>query len=359
MMAMNRSPIRLLKRHKKTLFAALAMLYIINVNMNFARRAEVLKSHRNLAQYLGGTECTIEPLAEVESASPESTKTLLASYPGSGKRFSWQVIDGLTNHVTADDWNFSGRLDKAPLTIKTSWPHSQGIWSWDKQMDQVILLIRSPRWALPSFHALRYELDYATTFERSLLRLGFVYTDRPGLEVWKGWRDDNVEAEMDEWVSFIDFWMQGGISKDETEPHDRCKYSEIDCHPKAILDFDFFYQENPSLTFFELSQILDTTANVEVIAAAARVCVLDSVFKKKELHNGNRDENGSKRKDYRFTSTQLGSMESKVKALRDKYQQAPWNEDETAAVLVLSLNNYIAEIAAEKTFEEMMELYAA
>eukprot|EP00979_Chaetoceros_neogracilis_P013109 scaffold3667_cov123-Chaetoceros_neogracile.AAC.1 len=207
-MAKTKSPLRLLKKHSKTLYAALAVLYIINVNMNFARRAEVSESHRGLAHYLGGTNCSIDPLAEIVSASPNATKTLLASYPGSGKRFTWQVIDGLTNHITADDWNYSKQLENSPLTIKTSWPHDQGVWSWDKQMDQVILLIRNPRWAIPSFHALRHELNYASTYESSWLRIGFVYTDRPAVNIWKEWRDANFDVEIDKWVEYIDFWMQ-------------------------------------------------------------------------------------------------------------------------------------------------------
>jgi hypothetical protein len=76
-------------------------------------------------------------------------------------------------------------------------------------MDQVILLIRNPRWAIPSFHALRHELNYASTWESSFLRIGFVYTDRPAVNIWQEWRDANFEIEIDKWVEYIDFWMQG------------------------------------------------------------------------------------------------------------------------------------------------------
>lgn len=68
-----------------------------------------------------------------------------------GKRFTWSVIKALTSHDVADDWNFSQKLNANPVAIKTSWPHHEGIWNWGNQMDQVLLLIRNPRWAIPSY----------------------------------------------------------------------------------------------------------------------------------------------------------------------------------------------------------------
>jgi len=41
-------------------------------------------------------DCDISVVAEKESADEGGKKTLLASYPGSGKRFTWNVISGLT-----------------------------------------------------------------------------------------------------------------------------------------------------------------------------------------------------------------------------------------------------------------------
>jgi hypothetical protein len=56
---------------------------------------------------------------------------------------------------------------------------------------------------------MRHELNYASTFEDVNFRLGFVYSKRPAVAVWKLWRDANFDAEIDKWVEFIDFWMQG------------------------------------------------------------------------------------------------------------------------------------------------------
>jgi len=169
------------------------------------------------------------------AAADNQTTTLLASYPGSGKRFSWTVIEGLTNHRAGDDHNFSG-LYEVSLHLKTSYPHKDGTWSWGDRMDQAIVLMRNPRWALPSYHTMRFELDYSTNWGESYLRIPFVYTMRPAVALWETWRDENFEAELQSYVDFINFWMQGGAGDDHCA-------TDMDCLPKAVMDFDVFYQE--------------------------------------------------------------------------------------------------------------------
>ena len=53
----------------------------------------------------------------------------------------------------ADDWNFSERLTDGskPIAVKTSWPHKEGKWGWGNKMDQVVVLLRNPRWAVLSY----------------------------------------------------------------------------------------------------------------------------------------------------------------------------------------------------------------
>lgn len=52
--------------------------------------------------------------------------------------------------------------------------------------------------------------------------------------------------------------------------HLRCQYSEIECKPKTVWDFDTFCKEHPASEFFKLVSILDAVQNVERVAAAAR-----------------------------------------------------------------------------------------
>eukprot|EP00551_Chaetoceros_affinis_P007178 CAMPEP_0203669204 /NCGR_PEP_ID=MMETSP0090-20130426/5640_1 /ASSEMBLY_ACC=CAM_ASM_001088 /TAXON_ID=426623 /ORGANISM="Chaetoceros affinis, Strain CCMP159" /LENGTH=128 /DNA_ID=CAMNT_0050533825 /DNA_START=58 /DNA_END=441 /DNA_ORIENTATION=+ len=59
----------------------------------------------------GGGDCDIgSPFEDApNSPTPNTTTTLVTSYPGSGKRFTWAVIKALTNYEVADDWNFSDK----------------------------------------------------------------------------------------------------------------------------------------------------------------------------------------------------------------------------------------------------------
>jgi len=133
--------------------------------------------------------------------------------------------------------------------------------------------------------------------------------------------------------------------------HDRCLYSEIDCQPKAIIDFDTFYSEHPTTEFFKISNVLDASSNVEVVAAAARVCVLDAVFDRKDLHQGNRDGTGPQTPQYRYENVMLEKMLNQTTELRDKYATDPWDTEVIAQSLVTILNNYIVQIQAEYLYE--------
>ena len=104
---------------------------MINNTSTEQRARELLEERERLRELItidkGGGDCDIGSPVEDAPLQPVSgeTKTLLASYPGSGKRFTWTIIKALTNYEVADDWNFSGKLNQNPLTIKTSWPHGK------------------------------------------------------------------------------------------------------------------------------------------------------------------------------------------------------------------------------------------
>ena len=198
----------LTKRPKALAFLCVAITYAFMVNINLSRRARAIEEERErrLATDLGGGQCKLTPPSKVVS-DENSTKTLLASFPGSGKRFAYEVIEGLTDHAAGDDWNFSGHDDA--LHVKSSYPHHEGTWTWGDKMDQMIMLLRNPRWALPSYHTMRFELDFSESWAQSYARIPYVYTVRPAVAQWETWREENFATEMDNWVNFINFWMDG------------------------------------------------------------------------------------------------------------------------------------------------------
>jgi len=326
--------------------------FVANEN---AERARELQKHRDLAVSLplpltaaaDGT-CVLDSEADGQPAPAGATRTLLASYPGSGERFTWRVIKALTNKEIADDWNYSQNLEENILTVKSSFPHKAGKWSWGSKMDQVMYLIHNPRYAIPSYHNLLFELDFAGDEASSLARVFNLYTERPPLQDWYTWRDDNYASEMSNWVDHIDFWMQGGLNETTNEIHGRCVNSEIQCAPKAIIDYSALYNVDPGLEFEKIQTVLQASGDVGLISAKARICALDAVWERTDLHSANRNKVGTiNAPAYDFTSAQLTNMIQSTTVLKDKYATAPWDVDPVAMQLVVILNAYITSMTVD------------
>lgn len=341
---------------RKVVLILFAGLYVLMVNVNMVQRARALAENRELAVGFDDGSCSISPAANKIESPVNATHTVLVSYPGSGKKFTWTIIEALTDYEVADDWNFSEHLNQNPLTIKSSWPHKEGTWSWTNTMDQSILLVRNPRWAIPSYQTMRFELDYAENWGESFVRIPYVYTERPALVEWENWRDHYFTTEMNKWVDFIDFWMQGGFQESTNTTHDRCLYSDMVCKPVLVIDFDTFYKGSVSTEFTKLAKALDSLENVELAATGARKCMLESVFLDKSLHNANRDGSGPPAEEKGFTVDQLEYMYNVTVDLKDKYSGPPWDEDTVAQDLVTILNSYVAQIDAEH-YLDLQALY--
>ena len=210
-------------------------------------------------------------------------------------------------------------------------------------MDQVLLLVRNPRWAIPSYHNMRFELDYASDWDASYLKMLFTYKERPQTFKWESWRDNHFNIEINRWSNFIDFWMQGGFQEGTNEAHSKCFIMDIECHPKAVVDFDRLYQENPSSEFYKITTALQSSLDPTLVLAQATDCVLESLKNKKEYHQGFR-ENLSSRDTYKFSLEQTEKMLNRTIELRDKYSEEPYSTLSNAGVLVPILNQYIADI---------------
>ena len=234
-------------------------------------------------------------------------------------------------------------------------------------MDQVILLVRNPRFAIPSYHTIRYELNYSTTWTQSYNRKNNTYTERPSVESWESWRDARFDVEMDRWVWYIDFWMQDGLRRNNTEgtgPEQdwHCFHSLLDCTPKAVIQFEKLMSPNPLTGQAEMNKIgsvLDSSPNVNAIEPEARTCVYNEVMSKRELYNANRDGNGPSSDLKVFTIEQLATMKTQLEELRDKYVLHPWAEEPTAVDLVHALNFYINEVEAEYDLAVQQDASAA
>ena len=187
-------------------------------------------------------------------------------------------------------------------------------------MEQVLILIRNPRKAIPSYHTMRFELDYATDWASSYLHIPDTYTERPAIEQWETWRDASFDREMDKWQFFYEFWMEGGFITDQNQTIFTCLEFDIDCHPKDIIDFDHFYNGDPSEDFAKIGRVLDSSQNVDVVSDQARDCVIDEVYQKNDgnFHQAFRPH-PERPSLYKFTVNQLHRMMNRTTELRNKF----------------------------------------
>jgi hypothetical protein len=257
--------------------------------------------------------------------------------------------------MSGDDWDLSENGFENVLTLKSSFPHPEGIWNWGANMDQVILLVRNPRWAIPSYHTLRYEIEFSKGWDESYKRRNFTYKERAPVDLWIQWRDARFDREMDRWGWFIDFWMQDGLKRakndgDVEEQHWRCFKGQMDCTPKAVIKYESLVSSNRNTGRQEmekLGSVLDSSPNVNAIEPEARNCVFGKVLERKEFYNAARDGFGPATSEKVFTYQQLNAMRAQIETIRDKYAAEPWNQDPTAMDLVAALNSYIEEVQDE------------
>jgi len=220
-------------------------------------------------------------------------------------------------------------------------------------MDQVILIIRNPRYAIPSYHTMRYEIDFSDGWEKSFSHIDDTYTKRPPIEMWGAWRDERFNTEIDLWCWHIDFWMQDGMRRNDGAKHQyqdpHCE-EEMDCRPKAIIQFEKIVDPDEAVRDQELNKIasvLDASPNVTVIANEARPCVYEKVLERNEFYNPARNHNGPPTDDKIFTYQQVNAMRSQVSKMREKYSTPAYQNVAHARDLVVILDEYVAELSEE------------
>jgi len=322
---------------------------------------------RRMSIDLGDGNCIWTDSIPISTENPYGT--LFASYPASGMRKTWQQAEGLTGIQMIDDF-FQLSYPKVGL-VKTQYPHYEGIWSYAQNMDQVIMLIRNPRWAIPSYHTLLSELNYAHSWELAYDHLPAVFTRRAPMEDWTKWRDYRFEDEIVLWGLQIDFWMSNGTkywmdydferngqwpfhflnSSEKTQQDIHCAV-DCDCVPKAIVAYERL--TDPITGPSELRKIANVIRGKQDMTVINNIAI-DCIWHETWINapapsNEARDANGLPAHAYNFTMSQLESMEAKLIEFRDKYSSGSWTNNSLAQDLVRSFEDYLDEVSAEIVF---------
>jgi len=152
------------------------------------------KVRRRLSESLPNGGCFVTPSV---AAPPDIRPVFSASYPGSGARMTWNLIEAITGIVTGDDWNTNG-WGKQVVSVKTHYPHPHGNkLSWEAEIERAFIVVRSPIKAIPSFHNFLHE------FQNNLEN----HSLRAPVEDWIRWRDNAFSVEVKEWRRHLEYYL--------------------------------------------------------------------------------------------------------------------------------------------------------
>lgn len=318
---------------------------------------------RDLSINLGGGECLWTP-AQPISSDAEVFGTLLAAYPGSGMRLAWQHAESLTGIAVGDDYNLSPDFMDRSGIIKTQYPHLEGIWSWGDKMDQVVLVVRNPRWAFPSYHDLLAEIHYAYDWENVYQYMSDIFTKHASLDDWKQWRDYRFHEEILLYKFYIDYWMEGGkqywmeldferigerpfswVNETEREIDTHC-IEDMNCEPKAVIDYDLLKDPvTGTKEVAKLAAVLDGKLGIKVIEEEARHCIWHQTDEILGIPDDRRE--GPDPSEYTFTYAQFIEMRDMLEEMQYKYSSGIWVNNAVARDLAGYFGQYIEAINPE------------
>jgi len=321
---------------------------------------------RKMWTYLGNGDCEWTGSAPfADDADPYGT--LFVGYPASGMRVTWQHTEAITGTQLRDDF-FALEFPKIGL-VKTQYPHYEGIWSYGSDLDQTILLIRNPRWAIPSYHTLINEIGYAHSWEVAYEELENVFTRRAPMEDWIRWRDYRINDEIILWGYYIDFYMSDGdkywmdydferngmlpfrLLNDTDRPWEKDYHCihDIDCYPKVVISYERLRDANDGpIELTKIASALRGKEGIDVIPEDGIECLWHETWiHTPEPSNDNRDNNGLPREAYTFTIQQLTMIKDKLEEMKIKYSTGSWTNNNNAIALVENFDSYLINVQGE------------
>jgi len=285
--------------------------------------------------------------------------TLITSYPGSGMRFFWQQTEGMTGFKVGDEFSFNGETNAG--VMKSHYPHPEGTWDLEHDIDQTVLLVRNPRWALISYHAIIWELDFAydKAKSREMLEENPIFTRRAPVTEWQKWRDFYFESELDLWKKHIDFWMSNGkqyweqldferngdypfrFNEEQLESEEQDPVCvDMDCKPKSIIVYELLRQEETGPHELEkLAGVLRGKGSMtDMVSDEALPCVWSGTIENVEYTDG-KGRPGN-RNLFKYTLEQMEALVDTIDTLRAKYRTGIWENDDRAHELIRALDIY-------------------
>jgi len=170
-------------------------------------RQDDLLFRRNLSVSLGSGGCVVT----YPHLSPTPIKpTWQASFPGSGARMTFNLIQALTGIRTSDDYNSHNFGFENVVAVKTHYPVKSSRHNFpnlDPLFDRAIVILRNPMNAIPSYFNLLYEHEH---------HLPNHSTRGPNSEWIKYSKDagHGLPYQLPKFEEFIEYWMERYLDRE-------------------------------------------------------------------------------------------------------------------------------------------------
>jgi len=344
--------------------------------------------HRLTSVYLGNRTCRWTPPKYDMDDDINFHKTLVAGYPSGDKRLTFLQLEGISGYSAKDEWDFYYHGITNHPFIKANYPHHEGIWGWEQEADQVILVVRNIRRIMVEYHDILWDIDFALTYDVSRENSGNLYRERPPLEDFVVWRDNHVLNEINWYGWFIDYWMEGGLMRDmftnkittpehwnmimrpEARDREDMTYDLIvgndtivtpsydphcpddisgGCEPIQIISAERLLmnetgpQENRKIA----ETLVGKNGFENLIDEDAWECIWEELIINKRGVKTFLDREGISERDYYFSEEMLEKMLEELDRLITKYSLPEWNHKHQAENLVDLLSEHYISIEEE------------
>jgi len=185
---------------------------------------------------------------------PEDRKVLptwLSSFPESGAKISWRLIEAVTLIFTGDILDSNNKVENGvAVAIKTHYPSLETEAFQDqkfKDISRAVLAIRNPVDAIPALFRLAYHAEQEKEAPTETKGKESKATEAP-LRAWLSWKSQNFKPQLDKWVEHLEWWLENYSEENlHILPFEHVMSSEKG--PDELLKLrDFMKESDPTMT---------------------------------------------------------------------------------------------------------------
>mmetsp|Transcript_5259 Transcript_5259/g.11939 ORF Transcript_5259/g.11939 Transcript_5259/m.11939 type:complete len:367 (-) Transcript_5259:224-1324(-) len=298
---------------------------------------EQTNSHRSLSIGHANGDCmvTYAQLSEIDI-----TQTWQASFPGSGSRMTWSLVEALTGIRTNDDFNSHDRGYSRVVAVKTHYPIKDAkrkFGGLDELFGRAMVILRNPINAIPSYFNLQYEhLNHLPN-----------HSTRGPNEDWLEYRNLYYLDQIQGYEKFVEYWME--------------KYPDRQNLLLASYEDLTDNYLGPIVTT-RIANFLGQSEGVEHIATESIPCVWDTIVNYKNagppVVEGtlpeNNEVNASPKKNRR--RLQQGKTHADPSSLRTGPKVRPYTEENLGLMLAM-FQRLMEKYSFDEEFVRIMASY--